>query len=79
MTKYEFWEFLWPVLADDGRCVGIAAQDMRDADPHVPARRRGDGHRRVRAGFGKSTNSVICTGAAAARCYRAGAWYGNRR
>jgi succinate dehydrogenase / fumarate reductase flavoprotein subunit len=27
--------------------------------------------------FGKSTNSVICTGAALARCFRAGAWYGN--
>ena len=27
--------------------------------------------------FGKSTNSVMCTGAAAARCYREGAWYAN--
>jgi succinate dehydrogenase / fumarate reductase flavoprotein subunit len=27
--------------------------------------------------FGKSTNSIICTGAAAARCYQAGVWYGN--
>ena len=27
--------------------------------------------------FGKSTNSVICTGGAASRCYQAGAWYGN--
>src|SRR5437870_10324854 len=28
VTKYEFWEFLWPVI-NDGRCVGIVAQDMR--------------------------------------------------
>ncbi|HCT44167.1 MAG TPA: succinate dehydrogenase flavoprotein subunit, partial [Phycisphaerales bacterium] len=27
--------------------------------------------------FGKSTNSIICTGGAASRCYQAGAWYGN--
>src|SRR5437870_3936049 len=32
ITKYEFWEFLWPVLNDTGpgpQCVGIVAQDMR--------------------------------------------------
>src|SRR6185312_14267535 len=28
VTKYEFWEFLWPVI-HDGQCVGIVAQDMR--------------------------------------------------
>src|SRR6476619_3557728 len=28
VTKYEFWEFLYPVL-HDGQCVGIVAQDMR--------------------------------------------------
>src|SRR6201985_147666 len=28
VTKYEFWEFLWPVV-HEGRCVGIVAQDMR--------------------------------------------------
>ncbi|MBL8886394.1 MAG: succinate dehydrogenase flavoprotein subunit [Phycisphaerales bacterium] len=77
VTKYEFWEFLWPIL-HDGRCVGIAAQDMRTmqirsfrADAVVMA---SGGCGLV---FGKSTNSVICTGAAAARCFRAGAWYGN--
>src|SRR6201995_3870045 len=28
VTKYEFWEFLWPVIHNE-RCVGIVAQDMR--------------------------------------------------
>src|SRR5438105_2508627 len=28
VNKYEFWEFLWPVI-HDGACVGIVAQDMR--------------------------------------------------
>ncbi|MEZ6244248.1 MAG: succinate dehydrogenase flavoprotein subunit [Phycisphaerales bacterium] len=81
VTKYEFWEFLWPVLegqGEDRRCVGIVAQDMRTMQI-----------RAFRAGavvmatggcglvFGKSTNSVICTGGAASRCYQAGAWYAN--
>jgi succinate dehydrogenase / fumarate reductase flavoprotein subunit len=77
VTKYEFWEFLSPIVAD-GRCIGIVAQDMRSmqirsfrADAVVMAT---GGNGLV---FGKSTNSVICNGAAAARCYRAGAWYGN--
>ncbi len=75
--KYEFWEFLWPVL-HDGQCVGIVAQDMRTmqirafrADAVVIAT-GGNGLM-----FGKSTMSVICTGGAASRCYQAGARYGN--
>src|ERR1700759_1642081 len=28
IRKFEFWEFLWPVI-HDGNCVGIVAQDMR--------------------------------------------------
>jgi succinate dehydrogenase / fumarate reductase flavoprotein subunit len=81
VTKYEFWEFLWPIIegvGEDARCVGIVAQDMRTMQI-----------RSFRAGavvmatggcgliFGKSTNSVICTGGAASRCYQAGAWYAN--
>ncbi|MEM1183516.1 MAG: succinate dehydrogenase flavoprotein subunit [Planctomycetota bacterium] len=91
VNKYEFWEFLWPILVDSGgtgvqegwvtngkRCVGIVAQDMRTmqirafrADAVVMAT-GGNG-----IVFGQSTNSVICTGGAASRCYQAGAWYGN--
>jgi succinate dehydrogenase / fumarate reductase flavoprotein subunit len=77
VSKYEFWEFLRPVIEGD-RCVGIVAQDMRTmqirafrADAVVMAT---GGNGLI---FGKSTQSVICTGAAAARCYQAGAWYGN--
>src|SRR5437588_2802741 len=76
--KYEFWEFLWPVVSDEGHCVGIVAQDMRTmqirafrADAVVMAT---GGNGLV---FGKSTMSVICTGGAASRCYQAGAKYGN--
>lgn len=77
VTKYEHWEFLWPVL-QDGRCVGIVAQDMRTMQIRsfraeaVVIATGGAGLL-----FGKSTNSVMCNGAAAARCFRAGAYYGN--
>src|SRR5215467_3113733 len=77
VNKYEFWEFLWPVT-HDGQCVGIVAQDMRTmqirafrADAVVMAT---GGNGMI---FGKSTLSVICTGGALARCYQAGAHYGN--
>jgi succinate dehydrogenase / fumarate reductase flavoprotein subunit len=77
VTKYEFWEFLWPVIHND-QCVGIVAQDMRTmeirpfrADAVVMAT---GGNGLI---FGKSTMSVICTGGAASRCYQAGAKYGN--
>src|SRR5438874_7989761 len=81
VTKYEFWEFLWPILHDVGgtpQCVGIVAQDMRTmqirsfrADAVVMAT---GGNGLV---FGKSTMSVICTGGAVSRCYQAGARYAN--
>src|SRR6185437_678912 len=83
INKYEFWEFLWPVLdsgaAGGGVCVGIVAQDMRTmqirafrADAVVMAT---GGNGLI---FGKSTMSVICTGGAASRCYQAGEKYGNQ-
>ena len=78
ITKYEHWEFLGPIVADDGACRGIVAQDLRTmqirafrADAVVMAT---GGNGLV---FGQSTNSVMCTGAAAARCFRAGAAYAN--
>ncbi len=77
VSKFEFWEFLWPVL-ENGNCVGIVAQDMRTmqiksfrADAVVMAT---GGNGLV---FGKSTMSVICTGGAMSRCYQAGARFGN--
>jgi succinate dehydrogenase / fumarate reductase flavoprotein subunit len=77
VKKYEFWEFLWPVL-EDGQCVGIVAQDMRTMEIRAF---RGDAVVMATGGngliFGKSTMSVICTGGALARCYQAGAKYGN--
>jgi succinate dehydrogenase / fumarate reductase flavoprotein subunit len=77
VKKFEFWEFLWPVI-HDGQCVGIVAQDMRTMEIRAF---RGDAVVMATGGngliFGKSTMSVICTGGAASRCYQAGAKYGN--
>lgn len=77
IKKYEFWEFLWPVL-HEGSCVGIVAQDMRTMEIKAF---RGDAVVLATGGnglvFGKSTMSVICTGGAICRAYQAGAYLGN--
>ena len=77
VKKYEFWEFLWPVI-HDGACVGIVAQDMRTMEIRSF---RGDAVVMATGGngliFGKSTMSVICTGGALSRCFQAGANYAN--
>ncbi len=78
VTKYEHWEFLWPVIDPDGACRGIVAQDLRSMQIRAF---RADAVVMATGGcglvFGKSTNSVMCTGAAAARCFQAGVKYAN--
>lgn len=91
VNMMEFWEFLYPIMAESDtpasggageggnkRCVGIVAQDMRTMQIRSF---RADAVVMATGGcglvFGKSTNSVICTGGAASRCYQAGAWYAN--
>ncbi|MEQ1830281.1 MAG: succinate dehydrogenase flavoprotein subunit, partial [Pirellula sp.] len=78
ITKYEFWDFLGPILDDNGRCVGAIAQDMVTmqirsfrADAVVVAT---GGNGLI---YGRSTMSVFCTGSAASRCFQAGAKMGN--
>ena len=77
VNKFEFWEFLWPVI-HEGHCVGVVAQDMRTMEIKSF---RGDAVVMATGGngliFGKSTMSVICTGGAASRCFQAGATYAN--
>ncbi len=78
VNKYEHWEFLRPVIDGDGACRGIVAQDLRTMQIRAF---RADAVVMATGGcglvFGKSTNSVMCTGAAAARCYQAGVHYAN--
>jgi succinate dehydrogenase / fumarate reductase flavoprotein subunit len=78
VVKYEFWDFLGIIKDDSGVCKGIVAQDLRSmeirsfpADAVVIAS-GGPG-----VIFGKSTNSVMNTGTAAAEVYQQGAKYAN--
>jgi succinate dehydrogenase / fumarate reductase flavoprotein subunit len=78
VRKFEFWDFLGPVLDDSGRCVGAVAQDMVSMEIRTfPA----DATIVATGGcgliYGRSTMSVFCNGSAASRCMRAGAKYGN--
>jgi len=78
IRKFEFWEFLGPMLDDHGACRGVVAQDMFSLDIRAfPA----DAVVMATGGcgliFGKSTMSMVCTGGANARCYKAGATYAN--
>jgi succinate dehydrogenase / fumarate reductase flavoprotein subunit len=78
VTKYEGWEFLSAVLDSKGVCRGICALDLRTMETRTfPADAiiictGGNG-----AIFGKSTNSVVCTGSAQSALYQQGAFYAN--
>ncbi len=78
VKKYEHWEFLSAVLDSNKICRGICAMDLRSmevrtfpADAIIIAT-GGNG-----AIFGKSTNSVVCTGSAQSALYQQGCFYGN--
>jgi succinate dehydrogenase / fumarate reductase flavoprotein subunit len=78
VKKYEYWEFLSAVIDGKGTCRGICAMDLRsmeveafEADAVIMATGG------IGAIFGKSTNSVVCTGSAQGSLYLQGAAYGN--
>jgi len=78
VKKYEGWEMLSLVLDDHQVCRGLIAMDLRSlelkafqADAVIIAT-GGPG-----LIFGKSTNSMTCTGSAVSTCYQQGARYAN--
>jgi succinate dehydrogenase / fumarate reductase flavoprotein subunit len=78
VRKYEFWDFLGPVLDDRGVCRGCVGQDLVSMEIRTfPA----DAVLIASGGcglvFGKSTMSMACTGSAVSRAFQAGAKYGN--
>ena len=78
VTKYEFWDFLGPVLDDHGVCRGCVGQDLVSMEIRAfPA----DAVVLATGGcgliYGRSTNSMSCNGSAAGRAFRAGAKYAN--
>ncbi|QDV64267.1 succinate dehydrogenase flavoprotein subunit [Crateriforma conspicua] len=78
VRKYEFWDFLRPILDEQGNCRGIVAQDMVSMEirsfPADAAVMATGGCGLV---YGRSTMSVFCNGSAASRCFQAGAKYAN--
>lgn len=78
VTKHEGWEFLCAVRDGAGIARGIVAMDLASLDVRAF---RGDATMVATGGpgvvFGKSTNSIINTGAANANLYRQGAKYAN--
>jgi len=78
VTKHEGWEFLGAVRDGAGAARGIVAMDLASLEIRAF---RGDATMVATGGpgvvFGKSTNSIINTGAANANLYRQGAKYAN--
>src|SRR6185295_14836997 len=78
VKKYEYWDFLGPVLDDNGRCRGAVGQDLVSMEIRAfPA----DAVMVATGGcgliYGRSTMSMACTGSAVSRCMQAGVKYGN--
>jgi succinate dehydrogenase / fumarate reductase, flavoprotein subunit len=78
VKKYEHWEFLSAVLDGNRTCRGICAMDLRSMEVQtfpsdaIIIATGGNG-----AIFGKSTNSVVCTGSAQSALYQQGCFYAN--
>src|SRR5688572_12682943 len=71
VQKYEYWEFLSGVIDEQGTCRGITAMDLRSMQVQVfPAEAVIICTGGVGAIFGKSTNSVVCTGSAQSALYQ---------
>ena len=78
VRKFEYWEFLSGVIDSQGTCRGICAIDLRSMEVVTfPADAVIMATGGVGAIFGKSTNSVVCTGSAQSALYQQGACYAN--
>src|SRR5205814_2139508 len=78
VQKYEAWEMLSLVLDEHQVCRGLVAMNLRSLELKAfPA----DAVIIATGGpgliFGKSTNSMVCTGSAVSACYQQGARYAN--
>ena len=78
VRKYEFWDFLGPVLDENGACRGCIGQDLVTMEIRAfPA----DAVILATGGcgliYGRSTMSMVSNGGAVSRAFQAGAKYGN--
>jgi len=78
VEKLESHEYLGAVLNDDGRCVGAVIHNLRSGEIKAE---KGDAVILATGGpgqvYGRSTNSMVCTGTAVTSAYLQGAKYGN--
>ncbi len=78
VRKFEGWEFLSGVIDSQQVCRGICAMDLRSMEVKTfPADAVILATGGIGAIFGKSTNSVVCTGSAQSALYQQGAYYAN--
>ena len=78
VNKYEHWEFLSAVLDGQRVARGVCAMDLRTMEVRTfPADAIIVATGGCGAIFGKSTNSVVCTGSAQSALYQQGAYYAN--
>ena len=78
VEKMEAHEYLGAVLNDDERCVGAVIHNLRSGEIKAE---KGDAVILATGGpglvYGRSTNSMVCTGTAVTSAYLQGAKYGN--
>jgi succinate dehydrogenase / fumarate reductase flavoprotein subunit len=78
VRKFEHSEFLSAVLDGNRVCRGICAMDLHTMEVRTfPADAVIIATGGIGAIFGKSTNSVVCTGSAQSALYQQGAFYAN--
>jgi succinate dehydrogenase / fumarate reductase flavoprotein subunit len=78
VRKYEGWEFLSAVIDSKGAARGITAIDLRTMELRsFPSEAILLATGGIGAIFGKSTNSVVCTGSAQSAVFQQGAYYAN--
>jgi succinate dehydrogenase / fumarate reductase flavoprotein subunit len=78
VKKYEGWEMMSLVQDDQGVCRGLIAMNLQTLELKAF---KADAVIMATGGpgliFGKSTNSMVCTGSAVSACYQQGAKYAN--
>jgi succinate dehydrogenase / fumarate reductase flavoprotein subunit len=78
VTKYEGWTFLSAVLDESRVCRGICAMDLKSMEVRAfPADAAIFCTGGIGAIFGRSTNSVVCTGSAQSALFQQGVDYAN--
>jgi succinate dehydrogenase / fumarate reductase flavoprotein subunit len=78
VKKYEGWEFLSAIIDSRGAARGITAMDLRTMELRAfPAAAIIMATGGIGAIFGKSTNSVVCTGSAQSALFQQGVYYAN--